>query len=123
MALLSCPFQKGDVQMCAWLRDQGLDFEPGQKRNAEQVKGKIDYLLTGFENKLFAAHKKKSQQLRDRVYRVANAMYPRHGLQERTVNICSFVARYGPGVVAYIFDRMNCEETAHQLISLTEYEV
>jgi len=103
--------------------DEALSFEPGQKRNAEQVKGKIDHLLKGFEAKLFAAHKKKSQHLRDRVYRIANTIYPRRDLQERTINICSFLARYGPGVVQYIFDRMDCEETSHQLISLSEYEV
>ena len=103
--------------------DEALSFDPGQNRNAEQVKGKIDYLLNGFESKLFAAHKKKSQQLRNRVYRIANALYPHCELQERTINICSFLARYGPGVTQYLFDRMDCEQTSHQLISLSEYEV
>jgi bacillithiol biosynthesis cysteine-adding enzyme BshC len=102
--------------------DQALGFEPGQKRNADQIKGKIDFLLNGFENKLFAAHKKKSQQQRDRIYRIAAALYPRHGLQERSINICSFIARYGSEVVRKIFDRMDCEETSHQLISLWEPE-
>ena len=79
--------------------------------------------MNGFESKLFAARKKKSQHLRDRVYRIANALYPHRKLQECTINICSFLARYGPGVVRYIFDRMDCEETSHQLISLSEYEI
>ncbi|MCD6250578.1 MAG: hypothetical protein J7J98_09635 [candidate division Zixibacteria bacterium] len=34
-------------------------------RNAGQVKGRIDYILNGFESKLFAARKKKSQHLCD----------------------------------------------------------
>ncbi len=103
--------------------EQALGFEPGQKRNAEQIKAKIDYLLNGFEGKLFAAHKKKSQQLRGRIYRAGNAMYPRRGLQERSINIYSFLARYGHGVVQFVYERMDCEETAHQLVYLSEYEV
>lgn len=99
-----------------------LVFDPGLKETAEQTRGKIDYLLNGFEAKVFAAHKKRSQQTRERIYRVGNALYPYHGLQERTLNISFFVSRYGWGIVSYLYDHMNAEETAHQLISLGEYE-
>lgn len=102
--------------------NEALDFDPGLKKTAEQTRGKIDFLLKGFESKVFAAHKKKSQQTRERIYRIANALYPRRGLQERTLNMSYFLSRYGNGIIRYLYDRMNSEETAHQLISLSEYE-
>jgi len=102
--------------------NEALDFDPGLKNTAEQTRGKIDFLLKGFESKVFAAHKKKSQQTRERIYRIANALYPRRGLQERSLNISYFLSRYGHGIIRYLYDRMNSEEKAHQLISLSEYE-
>jgi len=101
--------------------DEALDFDQGLKKVAGQTQGKIDYLLKGFESKLFAAHKKKSRQTRDRIYRINNALYPHRGLQERCLNISYFLARYGTDVIGYILDRMDCEQTSHQLISLSEY--
>ena len=102
--------------------DEALDFDQGLKKVAGQTQGKIDYLLKGFESKLFAAHKKKSRQTRDRIYRINNALYPHRGLQERCLNISYFLARYGTDVIGYIFNQMDCEQTSHQLISLSEYK-
>ena len=104
------------------LIDEALEFEPGMKKFAEQVFGKVDYQIKAFESKAFAAHKKKSQQTRDRIYRINNALYTQHGLQERTLNITYFLSRYGTGIVNYIYDRLDSEETAHQLICLEEYQ-
>ena len=103
-------------------RDEALDFEPGLKKFAEQIKGKIDYTLKNFESKVFAAHKKKMQQTRDRIYRIHNALYTEHGLQERTLDITYFLARYGGGVVRYMYDRLEPEIHEHQLICLSEYQ-
>lgn len=102
-------------------RDEALQFDPGLKEFARQSFGKIDFTLKAFEAKVFSAHKKKSQQTRDRIYRVAHALYPRHGLQERTLNISYFLARYGFGFVKFLYEQMDSEETSHQLISMTEY--
>ena len=92
------------------------------QKYAEQVFGKVDFQIKGFEAKVFAAHKKKSQETRERIYRINNALYPNHGLQERTLNITYFLARYGRGIIEYLFDRMDSEETSHQVISLGEYK-
>lgn len=98
-----------------------LQFDPTLQEFAKQTAGKIDFSLKSFEEKLFASHKKKQKETRERIYRLARTLYPNQGLQERTVNIAYFVARYGPGIVSYLKDRMEAGQTAHQLISLTEY--
>jgi bacillithiol biosynthesis cysteine-adding enzyme BshC len=103
--------------------EQILGFDSGLKETAEQVRGKIDFQLNGLEAKIFAAHKKKSQQARERIYRVGSSLYPNRTPQERCLNVSGFLARHGFGIVRYIYEHMDAEQTAHQLISLGEYEV
>ncbi len=100
---------------------QSLTFDPQLGDFAKQTHGKIEYLLNAFEGKVFSSHKKKSQESRDRIYRLWHSLYPNQGLQERGLNISYFVARYGFGVISYLFDRLEADQTAHQLISLSEY--
>jgi bacillithiol biosynthesis cysteine-adding enzyme BshC len=104
------------------LADEVVSFDSALQGMAEQTRGKIDFLLNGLEAKVFAAHKKKSQETRERIYRLSNALYPQRALQERCLNITYFLARYGAGIVTYIHEHMNSEETAHQLLSLSDYE-
>jgi len=97
-----------------------LEFDPSLKKFAEQTSGKIDFMLKAFEGKVFSSHKKKQQETRDRIYRLWQAIYPNHGMQERTLNISYFISKYGFEVVSLIRDKMDSEENAHQVIFLSE---
>ncbi len=108
-------------QRFSQFREEALEFDPQLARVAEQTQGKIDYTLKGFEQKVWAAHKRKSQQTRDKVYRLYHALYTNRGLQERALNITYFISRYGFDIIPYMYDRLDSEETDHQLISLSEY--
>ena len=97
-----------------------LEFDPSLKKFAEQTSGKIDFMLKAFEGKVFSSHKKKQKETRDRIYRLWQAIYPNHGMQERTLNISYFISKYGFEVVSLIRDKMDSEENAHQVIFLSE---
>jgi len=116
-------FRKEIEEKFRKLSDEVVSFDSGLQSMAEQTRGKIDFLLNGLEAKVFAAHKKKSQETRERIYRIGNALYPQRGLQERCLNITYFLARHGGGIVTYIYKHMNSEEPAHQLLSLSESEL
>ena len=60
--------------------------------------------------------------MRDRIYRLHRALYPNRGLQERCINISYFLSRYGFGFIRFLYDSLDSEEKAHQLIDLMEYE-
>ena len=98
-----------------------LQFDPALKKSAEQTRGKIDFALKNFESKVFASHKKKSQEVRDRIYRLHRALYPNRGLQERCINISYFLSRYGFGFIRFLYDSLDSEEKAHQLVNLEEF--
>ena len=98
---------------------ESTNFDPNLKRVAEQFYGKIDYTLKQFEGKVFASHKKKSQETRDRIYRVWHSLCPNRGLQERTLNVSYFISKYGLAFVTQLHDALDSEETSHQLIYLS----
>lgn len=102
-------------------RSTSLEFDPSLKKFAEQVYGKIDYNLKAFEGKVFASHKKKSQETRDKIYRLQNAVCPNRGLQERSINITYFIARYGFGIIPFLYEKIDSEQKAHQIIKLSEF--
>ncbi len=97
---------------------ESLRFDSGLQTFAEQTKGKIDHLLKQFEGKLFATHKKKSQQTRDRLYRISSALYPERTLQERVMNISMFIAKYGYRVVDQLRDQLDVTTADHQLLTI-----
>lgn len=102
-------------------KERSLEFDPTLKEFAKQSVGKIDFTLKTFEGKVFSAHKKHSKEVRDRIYRLQNAVYPNRGMQDRTLNISYFVAKYGPGIISFMYDRIDPDQVAHQVFSLAEY--
>ena len=104
------------------LKEKSLGFEPGLKDFAEQTFGKIDFALKNFEAKVFSTHKKKSQDVRGRIYRLWHALYPSRALQERTLNIGYFISKYGFDFIKFMHNNIDITEKAHQLISLSEYK-
>ena len=104
------------------IRAEALSFDNQLSKYSEQVQGKLDFTLKQFEEKVWAAHKKQNQQTRERIYRLHNALFTNRGLQERTLNIAYFIAKYGFDIIGFVFDRFDAETPAHQLISLEEYQ-
>ena len=102
--------------------EDSLRFDPALAKFAEQIMGKVDFNLNAFEGKVFSSHKKKSQQTRDRIYRLGHGVFTNRGLHERSLNITYFLAKYGMGLIDYIYETLDSEETAHQIIHLSEFE-
>lgn len=101
--------------------ERSLKFDPQLESVASTIYGKIDYNLKQFEGKVFSAHKRKSGETRDRIYRFYNALYTNRGLQERSLNVTYFLSKYGFGFLDFVYERLESEESAHQLISLSDY--
>ena len=102
--------------------EESLAFDPALRQFGTQMHGKIDFTLKQFEGKVFASHKRKSKEARDRIYRLWHAVYPNHALQERTLNVAYFLSRYGLGFISFMYDKIDCEEKAHQIVHLKEFQ-
>lgn len=102
------------------LVQHSLQFDKQLESVAETFKGKLDHNLKQFEGKVFASHKRKLGQTRDRIYRLHHSLYPNRGLQERALNISYFLAKYGPAFTTFAHEQLDSGESAHQLISLSD---
>lgn len=101
--------------------EETLKFDPSLKNFSEQIMGKIDYNIKAFEGKVFSSHKKKSKQSRERIYKLWHSLYPNRSFQERVLNVAYFISKYGFGFVDFLYTKLDSEENAHQLITLSEY--
>ncbi len=97
-----------------------LQFDSSLQKFSEQIMGKIDFNLKAFEGKVFSSHKKKSQQTREKIYKLWHANYTNRALQERSLNISYFIAKYGLDIIDKLYESLDSEEKAHQIIKLSE---
>lgn len=104
------------------LKKDTLEFDPGLKEFAGQTFGKIDFALKNFEAKVFAGHKKKSQDVRNRIYRLWHTLIPNRALQERSLNIGYFISKYGFEFIKFMHHKIDINEKSHQLITLSEFK-
>ncbi len=102
--------------------ETSLQFDPSLKEFAKQVKGKVEFSMKTFEEKLFSSHKKKSKDVRERIYRLNHALFMNHAPQERSLNITYFLARYGISFIDFIYQQIELDQPAHQVIPLTTGE-
>jgi len=100
--------------------EKSLGFDPSLREFANQTFGKIDFALKTFEGKLFASHKKKSTDMREKIYRLQTALYPNGAFQDRSLNIANFVARYGFGVVSWLYESLDPFAAGPKMISMSE---
>ncbi len=99
-----------------------ISFDNSLEKFASQIYGKIDYSLNTFEGKVFSAHKKKSKESRDRIYRLWHSLYPMRTFQERVVNVAFFISRYGFEFIPFLYAQIDSEEPNHKLMYLSEME-
>ena len=100
--------------------DESLKFDPSLKQFSEQIYGKIDFNLNAFEGKIFSSHKKKSQEERDRIYRLWHSLYPNRTFQERVLNVSYFISRYSFEFIDLLYNSLESEIAEHQLIYISE---
>ncbi|MCX6827119.1 MAG: bacillithiol biosynthesis cysteine-adding enzyme BshC [candidate division Zixibacteria bacterium] len=88
----------------------------------KQTYGKIDFALNAFEKKIYDHHKQRMQSTRSQIYRLASALFPNSNLQERSLNINQFIAKYGFGIVDFIIKNVDVGTIEHQIIYISEYQ-
>jgi bacillithiol biosynthesis cysteine-adding enzyme BshC len=86
---------------------------PDLAQRAEQVRGKIDFLLKDLESRSLAELRKKSDTARDQLERARARLFPNGGLQERTLSAYYFLGKYGPGLVEELLEALPQDTALH----------
>jgi hypothetical protein len=97
-------------------------FDNSLQAVAEQTFKKIDFNLNGLEKKIFSYHKKRMETVRQRIYRLATALFPDRSYQERVININHYISKYGFGIVKYIGRCLDVSRSEHQMIYLSKWD-
>jgi len=86
---------------------------PDLAQRAEQVRGKIDFLLKELESRSLAELRKKADTARDQLERARTRLFPNGGLQERTLSAYYFLGKYGPGLVDDLLETLPMDAALH----------
>lgn len=93
-------------------------LEPTLKNSLEGTKGKIEFELKKVEEKLFAAHKKKNESIREQLHKAKNILFPENTLQERKLNILYFLVKYNFDFIDRLYSSLDIDNLNHQILKI-----
>lgn len=100
------------------LRDSLKEFDPTLASALESRRPKVHYHFDHIRQSYIRARAQRDDQVRRRLSAAVSVLFPHRNLQEREINIFSFVARYGFAVVDLIYQSIDPSGSNHQLIAL-----
>jgi bacillithiol biosynthesis cysteine-adding enzyme BshC len=99
--------------------DQNLtEFEPTLAENLATRRRKIIYHIENLRNKFQQAQMRKDTIVARQIETAFNALVPNKNLQERSLNITSFVNSYGLNLMDWIYAAIDLDDKEHRIIYL-----
>ena len=77
---------------------------------------KVDYQLNHLKSKYLQAEKRRNETIVQQIAALENMLWPRKNLQERELNICYFLARYGRDYLRVVFEATEPLPTEHSVL-------
>ncbi len=96
------------------------NLDDGVKKTVHKTKGKVDYELRSLQEKIVKAYKKKNDNMVKAIQKCADFVFPEASLQERHVNILTFLNKYGPGFIDKISENLKLDAYDHQVLCLED---
>jgi len=79
---------------------------------------KAVYQLESLRTRYINAAAKRDEMLERHLEGIGNSLYPEKKLQERMLNITSFLVRYGVGMIRRLDESLNLDTRQHQLVEI-----
>jgi uncharacterized protein YllA (UPF0747 family) len=86
-------------------------FDPSLKSALNTAAGKVQHEGRELEKKLMQVWKRRQEESMSQIRRAAGHLFPHGGLQERTLSILGYLARYGPELPARMRDTLGAPGT------------
>lgn len=97
----------------------GLNYiDPTLLGALESTSSKIAQALQVLREKALAAQKQRHDIALRQIAKISNSLYPGNNLQERELNIVTFMNKYGPDIVNRLFADIDIATTEHQILWL-----
>jgi uncharacterized protein YllA (UPF0747 family) len=91
-------------------------FDPSLKSAVDTATGKMVHEGQALEKKLMQVWKRRHEESAQKIRRARESLFPRGGLQERTMSVLGYAAEHGPGLLEQLRDKVG-EPGRHVLIS------
>jgi bacillithiol biosynthesis cysteine-adding enzyme BshC len=99
--------------------DQNLvNIEPTLAENLARRRRKIIYHIGALRNKFHHAEMRKNHVVERQLEAALTALLPHKHLQERTLNVTSFINRYGLYLIDWIYDAIDLDDKQHKILYL-----
>ena len=93
-------------------------LDPTLKAAADSAQGRTLHQIDTLNEKATRALKKRDQSRGERLRRTRDSLFPGGSLQERGLGLIGPLARYGPGLIDVLRERMDVFAKGHQVIFL-----
>ena len=100
------------------LQDQLRRADPTLAAALDKGRRKINYQIDGLRTRFNRSQVARDEVVRRQIEHAFDLLYPRKALQERHINITSFIARHGLYFVDWIFDAIELETNDHNVVYL-----
>lgn len=99
--------------------DQAVsNIDPTLAANLVTRRRKIGYHIAALRKKTLNAHLRNDATFRRRLNSVFATVLPNDGLQERTINVVSFLNKYGLNFIDWVYDAIDLDDREHRIIEL-----
>lgn len=95
-----------------------VEVEPTLADNLARRRRKIIYHIGALRNKFYHAEMRKNEDIKRQLDAAFTALVPHKHLQERTINILSFINRYGFNSIDWIYKAIDLDDKEHQILYL-----
>ena len=85
---------------------------------ADTVRRKLLHRIASLQSKFHNFEMRRNSALRAEVSRLLNSCYPHGNLQERELGVYPLLARYGPSLLDAIYESVDLETFAHQILCI-----
>ncbi len=96
-------------------------FDPSLRSAVNTAAGKVQHEGRELEKKLMQVWKRRQEESVSQIRRAAGHLFPQGGLQERTLSVIGFLARYGPDLMSRLRDSLGAPGT-HVIVPLGAIE-
>ena len=100
------------------LQEQLKRVDPTLAEALEKGRRKINYQIDGLRTRFNRAQIARDEAVQRQLQHAADLLFPDKTLQERRINITSFIARHGRYFVDWIFDAIDLETKDHEIVYL-----
>lgn len=99
--------------------DEGLRIlEPTLADSLANRRKKIIYHISNIRSKFHKAQMKKDEVIHRRIEAAFTSLFPKNGLQERTLNVNALINRHGDYFIDWIYEAIDLDDKGHRLIYL-----